>query len=779
MRTIESIWQESLIFKILNNIEIYIKNLFHSIISSSLIFPWLDFILEHYLYIFLFLLPFLTTGKIAIFSFIAFVIWFLITFLSKDIEFFKNLDKFSLFLFILLGINIYAVGFSPYFISAIKGLAKFLVYFALFFIFRYIFNSVNKQKKAVISILLSTFILSLYCVYQWIIKVPPLAGWEDPELISEGVTRVYGTLLNPNLLGGYLIAVFPFLFSALIFYPYFKSFISLTIIITALSIIWTYSRGAYLGFIANLGILFGGIFLYYWQKDKKIRKNLIFIYSLLILMGIALIFSSGYLRSRILSMFTIWGHTSNVTRIMIWKSSFKIFKDFFLTGIGLGNDVFRQVYAFYMEPKYTALASYNLFLELAIEGSIFSLIVFLILIYIIIKTFLTNFSVWNFSEKVMGIVSLSSIFAPLFHGLVDTIWYRPYPQIIFWLACAFLLNLGKNNKDKKVLAFNLGGLGDQVLFLPLLHTLRENFSKVKVITEKRGREILDILEYEIIEFNPKNRINLRETLYLLTKLRKEKFDISFSSGKSPFIPLFIYFTGADIRVGYKENPLSFLYTHKATSKRDEYMGKVHFRLAKALGIKSEFSIPKISIPEESIKFIKEELNKFGIEPYEYVLIHPGISEMSIKRGIDRRWEIEKWIELCKKLRENKITHIITFGPDEMETKKSFEESLNDEIFITPNSLLKFLGWIYFCKVMVCLDSAPLHLGVALGKNIIALFGPTNPKEIVPNEEKFQIVMSKLPCQPCLWEKRKRVCESLDCMKNISVEEVFDRIKLFV
>jgi len=777
MKSLESLWQGSFILRILDILEVKIKNIFYPIISSSVMFPWLDFILEHYLYIFLLLLPFLSTGKIAIGIFIAFFLWALITFLSPEKRFFKSLDKFSLLLFILLGIDIYATGFSPYLISAIKGLAKFLVYLAIFFIFKDIFNTPSKQKKAIFSILLSTFILSLYCIYQWIIKVPPLAGWEEPVLI--GATRVYGTLLNPNLLGSYLISVFPFLFGALIFYPYFSSFTSLTIIITALSIIWTYSRGAYIGFLASISILLGETFLYFWQKDKKLRKRFIIAGSILIVLGLGMVFSSDYLRTRILSIFTIWGHTSNATRVIIWKSSLKILKDFFLTGIGLGNDVFRQVYAFYMKPNYTALASYNLFLELAIEGSIFSLITFLVMLYTLFKIFLSFFSRWSFEKKVIGIISLSSIVAPLFHGLVDTLWYRPYPQIIFWLACAFLLNMGGDKEDKKVIAFNLGGLGDQVLFLPLLRVLKEKFGKLKVITESRGKEILNIAGFETEDFNPKNGLKIFDTLKLLTKLRREKYDISVSSGKSPFIPLFMYLTGADIRVGYKENPLGFLYTHKATSKRNEYMGKVHYRLAKELVIDKEFSLPKISPLDDTTKSVENELNKIGIKPYEYILLHPGISEMSIKRGIDRRWELEKWKKLCDRLKRKNIPFIITLGPEEGKIGNSLRESIPDGIFISPRSLKEFLGWIYFSKVMVCLDSAPLHLGVALNKHVIALFGPTNPKEILPENNNFQVVKINLPCQPCLWDKRNKVCDTLECMKNISVDDVWRKINLFI
>ena len=55
----------------------------------------------------------------------------------------------------------------------------------------------------------SAFIVSLYGLYQWHIKVPPLALWDDPDS-NYKITRVYSFLGNPNLLGGYLLPTLAF-----------------------------------------------------------------------------------------------------------------------------------------------------------------------------------------------------------------------------------------------------------------------------------------------------------------------------------------------------------------------------------------------------------------------------------------------------------------------------------------------------------------------------------------------------------------------------------------
>lgn len=781
MEKIVFIWRESFIFKILNSLESKVKERFDPIVSKSYIFPFFYLLLEYFLYIFLFLLPFLSSGKIAISILGAFLLWGIHTFLSKDKKFFENLDVFTLIYIIFMLINLVATFFSPYLIPAIKGYLKFCVYFSIFLVFRDVFRDKERIKRAIFFILLSTLVLSLYCLYQWIMKVPPLAGWEDVEFIGENVTRVYGTLQNPNLLGAYLIGVFPFLLSSFFLFK-FKSLPIITILLSLLSIFWTYSRGAYFGFFVSMLFYFYFIFRILWNKANRQQRKLILAFLIMIIfLGIGIFLRSSYFQKRILSVFTLWGHSSNATRIVIWERSFRIFRDFFLTGIGLGNDVFRRVYAFYMEPKFTALASYNLFLEIGIEGGIFALIVFLIMLYYLFKIFFKRYNSWNFIYKIIGISALSSVVAPLFHGFVDTMWYRPYPQIIFWFAVSILINLYQDSdKIKRILLFNLGGLGDQILFIPVIKALIEKFNpeKLSIITERRGRKIYDLLNLDVIEFNPKEKLSIKETLFLIAKLRSEEFDFSLSTGKSGFIPIFMYIVGASVRVGYKENLFNFLYTHKASSERDDYMAKVHFRLVETLGEGIKYSDPEIKVPNFIIEDLENKIQGLGLKPFGYILLHPGISKMSIKRGIDRRWPVKNWFDLINRIKEKNVSYVVIYGPDEEGSIEELRKIVPGGLFISPKNLEEFIGWIYFSKVMVCLDSAPLHLGVALKKPIVALFGPTNPKEIVPSNSIYQVVKIDLPCEPCLWEKRKKVCETLDCM-NIPVELVWEKLRIFI
>ena len=79
-------------------------------------------------------------------------------------------------------------------------------------------------------------------------------------------------------------------------------------------------------------------------------------------------------------------------------------------------------------------------------------------------------------------------------------------------------------------------------------------------------------------------------------------------------------------------------------------------------------------------------------------------------------------------------------------------------------------------MLITNDSAPLHLGCAVGAKVLAVFGPTDPKKYGPTGEFDVVINKKLFCSPC----ESAVCNyGLECMKLISADEVYDAAKMMV
>lgn len=119
---------------------------------------------------------------------------------------------------------------------------------------------------------------------------------------------------------------------------------------------------------------------------------------------------------------------------------------------------------------------------------------------------------------------------------------------------------------------------------------------------------------------------------------------------------------------------------------------------------------------------KTFLPEVNIEPQEKipnsVLIHPGVSLMSISKGMVKTVPAKTWAETIDLLIEKGKKVILVGGPDDkncIETIRSITKYYGQfEDYFGKTKSLKDLGnLIAKAEKFVCSDSAPLHVGVAL------------------------------------------------------------------
>jgi lipopolysaccharide heptosyltransferase II len=91
------------------------------------------------------------------------------------------------------------------------------------------------------------------------------------------------------------------------------------------------------------------------------------------------------------------------------------------------------------------------------------------------------------------------------------------------------------------------------------------------------------------------------------------------------------------------------------------------------------------------------------------------------------------------------------------------------------SLPEMIEWLRRCELLITNDTGPMHAAAALGKPLVALFGPTEPRRTGPYGHLESVLRLDLPCSPCL--KSHCVYEKPnECLKAISPAMVFERVK---
>lgn len=331
---------------------------------------------------------------------------------------------------------------------------------------------------------------------------------------------------------------------------------------------------------------------------------------------------------------------------------------------------------------------------------------------------------------------------------------------------------------KNILLINYGGIGDEILFLPTISSVKKEYpdAKITLALEPRSKSIKNLVnsidEVLCVDIKAQGFKKYFNVLNLIFTCWQKRFDCVISSGKSPLVAIILFLTFIKERIGYKSKT-DFLLTKKVQLIENQYAAKMYHDLVKPI-IKNDYKDPEIEIFEEFI--LNPEFKKD-----EYICIHPGVSKMSISKNILKCPNIDFWQNLIKGLL-NKNKQIVLLGTNDdkdlIEKILKIKETKNNPNFINyfnkTKNILEMAFIMKNSKSVVCVDSAPLHVAVSVGANIFAIFGPTNEEKLIPQKENITLIKSNCECRPCLWHKRMQNCENSICL-NIDYNLILDKI----
>jgi len=310
----------------------------------------------------------------------------------------------------------------------------------------------------------------------------------------------------------------------------------------------------------------------------------------------------------------------------------------------------------------------------------------------------------------------------------------------------------------KLLAINFGGIGDEILFLPVLASIKEAYPEtdITLLLEPRSKAIKDITNLidEIKLFDIKKRPLLpTDYLELLQILRTGKYETVISSGSSPLVACMLFASGIKERVGYDSGALSHvLLTHAVKLNKNQYAGNMYHDLVQGMGLAQRQVMPKIQVSQDNLAYMQDFLlhlpQTTNKEKTKRIVIHPGTSLLAIQKGIIKTWPAQHWAALINELLlRQDIQIILAGGPDDEKTvaaiKQEFDSNPsfvsrclpNQNLFISAygatKSLADLAALIMLSDLLICVDSAPMHIAVALNKPLLALFGPTDPAHLLP------------------------------------------------
>jgi lipopolysaccharide heptosyltransferase I len=165
--------------------------------------------------------------------------------------------------------------------------------------------------------------------------------------------------------------------------------------------------------------------------------------------------------------------------------------------------------------------------------------------------------------------------------------------------------------------------------------------------------------------------------------------------------------------------------------------------------------------------------KWNPAPGPWIVLLPGA------RWDNKRWPVEHFIQLARLMRGMDALNFVILGGDderaagEAIAKENPGRSLN---LAGQTTLWEMIEWVRHGRLVISADTGPMHVAAALGRPLIALFGPTDPRKTGPYGKPGSVLqINTLPCVPCM----KPSCHYAvpqACLINLTPSGVYARVR---
>ncbi len=332
---------------------------------------------------------------------------------------------------------------------------------------------------------------------------------------------------------------------------------------------------------------------------------------------------------------------------------------------------------------------------------------------------------------------------------------------------------------REILVVRTSYIGDVIMTLPILRPLKERFPQARVtfLTSRAASEVLrtnpwvdEVMSFDPFWFYPSSG---GDYVRFMRGLRGRSFDLVIEArGDIRELLLLVGPLKVACKVSYDVGGGGFLLTHVVPYEGLRHKVRYHMGLVGYLGCR----VDRIDwgfylTPEERARAL-EILNVHGIEP-PFLALHPG-SRMPLKQ-----WPVHRYAMLCDMLAEEYAMPIVVFGSKaDRDSVVGVRRRVRHGVVDLSEALTlrEFAAVIAHCRLLVCNDSAPMHVAACEGVPTVAIFGPSKSVETAPYGDIHSVVEKDFPCRYSCDEAICRHRRHHACMLDISVQDVFDAVK---
>ncbi|MBS0616967.1 MAG: glycosyltransferase family 9 protein [Spirochaetes bacterium] len=354
---------------------------------------------------------------------------------------------------------------------------------------------------------------------------------------------------------------------------------------------------------------------------------------------------------------------------------------------------------------------------------------------------------------------------------------------------------------RKILIFRNGRIGDVLMVSGVARFLKKAFplAEIHLAVPEWVTGVVGAQEGFTRVFAYEYTYSWRRRVALAFAIRREKYDFIFPLEQANRPTKSAFMWGGRFRFSFK-NKYSYLQTasfpyetetHETVNTLRLLQMGIHHVAKKGFRIDNfdrclaeNFLPPILQFTEEEKQAGATLLAEFRLSASEpFIVLHPFNSFDAPLR----RWPLANYEALARRLTQRGYQILFSGYGDEIRALEPVVVRLQDarkNVGLTRRNIsARERGTVVArAQALVVTDGSPMHIAVAVGTPLLALFGfsAANRTGPVPGGSPFEVLTAKFPCSPCMYREsaERTKCEAQgfgDCMVAIAPERVEEKV----
>jgi lipopolysaccharide heptosyltransferase II len=322
-----------------------------------------------------------------------------------------------------------------------------------------------------------------------------------------------------------------------------------------------------------------------------------------------------------------------------------------------------------------------------------------------------------------------------------------------------------------ILIIRPGGIGDAVLLVPVITSLKKFYPAIHVtiLAEQRNVGVFQLI-------SGVDSLLCYDCPRELLQVMRCSYDVVIDTEQSHRLSAVVArFAAAPVKIGFDTNERRRMFTHLIPYSHDDYEAVSFARLLKPLGIEAgevEMEAPFLSVPDAVSAKIAGLLDPHYDEPFVVIFSGASIAE--------KQWGAERFRQVAETLSAFGIKIVVVGGKEDRQQGEVIAGGGMGLNLAGLTPLPETSAVIQKSSLLLSGDSGVLHIAVGLGVPTVSLFGPGSLKKWAPHGDRHIVINKGLPCSPCTTFGTMPPCPiNAQCMRDITVDEVVNAVTMLL